>query len=251
VSCAAAVLVAGQAQSLQAQTTVKLNGAPPIAQPVKNKQADIEGKSGAKLEVLFTNNPKGLEALRAGEADVALLAPSVKKVVDAMNAAKPGSASTDGLQEFIVGEGSVSVIVNPNNAVSALTAAQARDIFSGKVTNWKDVGGADAAIQVFVLDPSIIPRIVIEEKVMSGTPVSKDAVVRSKPTDVVAMVSQTANAISFTGTALVTAEVKAVKFDAALKFPMVFVTKGEPTASVKSVIEATKAALGGGLAAKD
>src|SRR5437016_1792134 len=48
-SCVCVLLFA--TASLQAQTTVKLNGAPPVAQPVKNKQAEIESKSGAKLDV--------------------------------------------------------------------------------------------------------------------------------------------------------------------------------------------------------
>lgn len=246
LGCLCAIIFASQAQVLHAYGAVKLNGAPPVATPVKNKQSDIETKSGAKLEIVLTNNPKGLEALRAGEADAALVGPSLKRVVDAINSVKPGSASADGLQEFAVGEGSISIIVHPSNPVSALTIQQARDIFSGKISNWKDVGGTDGAIQIFVLDPSIIPRIVIDDKVMAGTPISKDAVVRSKPGDMPTMVSQSPTAIGFTGTALVTAEVKAVKLDEPLKFPMTFVTKGEPSAPVKAVIDATKAILASG-----
>ena len=243
-ACVAAIFILAQPSIFAEDTTVKLNGAPPVALPIKAKQSDIEAKSGCKLEVILTNNPKGLEALRAGEADGALLAPSLKKVVDAMNAMRPGSASADGLQEFTIGQGTVSLIVHPSNPVGALTMAQARDILSGKITNWKDVGGADAAIQVFVLDPSIIPRIVVEDQIMAGTPVTKNAVVRSKPGDMPTLVSQTPDAISFTGTVLVNASVKAVKLEQPLTFPMICVTKGEPTASMKAILEAAKASLG-------
>ena len=48
--------------------------------------------------------------------------------------------------EFIVARDAIAVIVNPNNPVEELTLQQLSDIYSGKISNWKDVGGEDRPI---------------------------------------------------------------------------------------------------------
>jgi phosphate transport system substrate-binding protein len=55
-------------------------------------------------------------------------------------------------KEFIVAQDGLSVIVNPANPVSKLTVAQLGDIFTGKVSNWKQVGGNDAKIVILSRD---------------------------------------------------------------------------------------------------
>ena len=48
--------------------------------------------------------------------------------------------------EHIIARDAIAVIVNPNNPVSELTLQQISDIYSGKITNWKEVGGEDRPI---------------------------------------------------------------------------------------------------------
>jgi phosphate transport system substrate-binding protein len=56
------------------------------------------------------------------------------------------------LSDHIIGYYSVAVVVNPANPVASLTRDQVRDIFTGVVQNWKEVGGADAPIKIFIRD---------------------------------------------------------------------------------------------------
>jgi phosphate transport system substrate-binding protein len=60
----------------------------------------------------------------------------------------------------------VCVIVHPSNPVKGLTRAQIRDIYNGKTTNWKDLGGADQPIVVVSRDTSSGTYEVFNEKVM-------------------------------------------------------------------------------------
>jgi phosphate transport system substrate-binding protein len=57
------------------------------------------------------------------------------------------------LRSHFIGSYSVTVVVNEQNPLQGLRDRHVRDIFSGVITNWKDVGGPDAPINVYIRDP--------------------------------------------------------------------------------------------------
>ena len=57
-----------------------------------------------------------------------------------------------GLKSFAFAIDGVAAVVNPKNPVANLTQAQVQDIFAGKITNWKTLGGHDAAIHLYTRD---------------------------------------------------------------------------------------------------
>ncbi len=57
------------------------------------------------------------------------------------------------LSNIVIGTYSIAVVVNAANPVAELTRAQVRDIFTGKVKNWNEVGGADSPIHLLARDP--------------------------------------------------------------------------------------------------
>ncbi|MCL2495408.1 MAG: substrate-binding domain-containing protein [Oscillospiraceae bacterium] len=63
-------------------------------------------------------------------------------------------------------------ITHKDNPVESLTIEQLRGIFSGEITNWKDVGGADEAIRAFQREPGSGSQTGMEELVMKGTPMA-------------------------------------------------------------------------------
>ena len=71
-------------------------------------------------------------------------------------------------QEHIVPVDSLVVIVNPDNPVQELTTQQVSDIFAGKVTNWKELGGADAEIALFDRQDGSGTRSVFQSKINNG-----------------------------------------------------------------------------------
>ncbi len=90
-----------------------------------------------------------------------------------------------------------SVIVNPATNVKALTKAQIQAIFTGKTTNWKDVGGADQKI-VFINRPrSSGTRAVFVKTIMGGTPVSEAGLVEDATGTVVTTVKNTPGSVSY------------------------------------------------------
>ncbi|TKB25356.1 phosphate ABC transporter substrate-binding protein [Desulfopila sp. IMCC35006] len=69
----------------------------------------------------------------------------------------------------------VGAVVNPQNKVTALTATQLQDIFSGKIVNWKEVGGEDRGINIYDRDAASGTREVFWKKALQSGDVTKKA----------------------------------------------------------------------------
>lgn len=93
------------------------------------------------------------------------------------------------------------IIVNKENPVDKLTLAQLKDIYAGKITNWKDVGGDDRKIVIYERETSSGTYEVFREKVMEGDNVIATAL--SKPSNgaIVAAVEGNPSAVGYVGLA--------------------------------------------------
>lgn len=105
----------------------------------------------------------GMAALRAGKCDIAAAS---RAVIDQ----EKELAAESGLEmnEYQLGYYSVAVVVNSANTVANLTKEQVYGIFTGKITNWKDVGGADTAIHVYARDPISGTHLGFKEAAMNN-----------------------------------------------------------------------------------
>ena len=90
----------------------------------------------------------GIAALLGGQCDIA--AASRETLKEELELAKMRDIE---LNNYVIGAYSVAVVVNAGSPVANLTKEQVRDIFTGAVTNWKDVGGPDAPIHLYIRDP--------------------------------------------------------------------------------------------------
>jgi phosphate transport system substrate-binding protein len=95
----------------------------------------FEKKSGVTVKVERSGGGKGLKAMFAGQADVAGLS---RALSPEERDKKPSVA--------IIGYDALGVWVNEQNPVKNLTKQQLRDLFTGKITNWKQLGGKDRPV---------------------------------------------------------------------------------------------------------
>lgn len=119
--------------------------------------------AGGTITVSGGGSSAGLSNVNGGTSDIG---DSDVPVTDApsINA----SALTDHQVAIVV----FAIIVNPKTTVTNLTLKQAQDVFSGKVTNWKDVGGADLPVTLIERKPGSGTRLAFDKTVMRGTPES-------------------------------------------------------------------------------
>jgi phosphate transport system substrate-binding protein len=114
-----------------------------------------------------------------------------------------------GLVSFAFAVDGVTVIVNPANNVKDLSAAQVQDIFAGKIANWKDVGGADAAITLYSRDEASGTREVFWGKMLKKGAIADSANIVASNGAMKVAVSQDANAIGYMSIGFVDDAVKA------------------------------------------
>lgn len=93
------------------------------------------------------------------------------------------------------------VIANPSVGVSDLTTEQIADVFSGRVDNWKNIGGADQPITIINRPHSSGSRAVFVEKIMHGEQPSEDGLTQDSSGTVASIVAQTPGAVAYISSA--------------------------------------------------
>ncbi len=99
--------------------------------------------------------------------------------------------------QYVIGVYSVAVIVNGASPVANLTLAQVRDIFTGVVQNWKDVGGPDAPIHLYIRDPISGTHLGFLELAMDKKPYALAVKTATNYTDIVREVTKDPNGIGY------------------------------------------------------
>lgn len=112
----------------------------------------------------------GFLALREGRCDLA----AATRNPTADEAAEFRARGIE-LREYVIGYDGVAVIVNAANPVGSLTREQVKDIFTGRVQNWRRLAGADAAIRVCTRDPVSGTNLGFRELAMNDEPYVADA----------------------------------------------------------------------------
>jgi phosphate transport system substrate-binding protein len=90
-----------------------------------------------------------------------------------------------------------AIITNPSAGVTNLTKKQVQDIYSGKITNWKDVGGKDQAILVINRPSSSGTRAVFTQTIMGGMKLTESGGVQSETGTVVTAVKTTPGSTTY------------------------------------------------------
>lgn len=113
----------------------------------------------------------GFAALLAGECDIASASRLVNE--DELRLAHSRGIKLD---DSLIGYYAVAVIVNATNQVRTLTDSQVRDIFAGKIRNWKELDGRNAPIQTYIRDAASGTHLGFQELAMAGQPYVTNAV---------------------------------------------------------------------------
>ena len=179
--------------------------------PIAQKEAESFLKKTKKsVTVIGGGSGVGIAALLDGTTDIAMSSRKMK-FDEKVKCQETGNA----IVEKVIAYDALAVIVNNSNGVSKLTRTQLEGIFTGKIKNWKEVGGSDLKIVAYSRESSSGTYEFFKEHVLKNKNYVNSILSMPATGAIVQSVSQTAGAIGYVGLAYLEKSVKAlhVSFD--------------------------------------
>lgn len=192
---------------------------------------------GIIIDVQGGGSSAGIKSAQTNTADIGMSSRNLKEEEQSLWSVE---IARDGL----------AVIVNPRNLITDLSLKQVQDIYSGVITNWKQLGGQDSEIHVITREEGSGTRSAFEDLVMNDIEINPRSIVQDSNGTVRQLVGDDPNAIGYVSLGLVNDKVIALKLDGVkathdnvingtynLSRPFLFVTSSEPIGEVKKFID--------------
>lgn len=185
----------------QGQATVSTDGSTSMEKVIGYlSEAYMEDNKNVKVTYNPTGSGSGIQAVSEGRCDIGLSSRDLK------------DEEKQTLEGTVIAIDGIAIIVNPQNSVENLTVDQIAKIYTGEVTNWKDVGGADG------------PIVLIGREAASGTRDGFESITKTKDKckynqeltstgDVIQTVASNPNAIGYASLAAVKDTIKVLKVE--------------------------------------
>ena len=191
----------GQSQT-QLTGTVSTDGSTSMEKVIGAlSESYMTANSGVTVNYNPTGSGSGITAVQEGTCDIGLSSRALKD-----------EEKSAGLKETVLAYDGIAIIVHPDNPVSDLSVEQIAKLYTGEITNWKDVGGKDAEV------------VLIGREAASGTRDGFESITGTKDKcqyrqeltstgDVITAVSQNPDAIGYASLASIKDSVKALNVD--------------------------------------
>ena len=131
-----------------------------------SKWAEIymQANAGKTIAVTGGGSGTGIAALINGTTDIA----ESSRPMDEKERAEIQKATGGPVEEHVVARDGVTVYVHTSNPVKTITMEQLADVYTGKVTNWRELGGPDRPITVYGRENSSGTYVFFKEHVLGG-----------------------------------------------------------------------------------
>lgn len=186
--------------------SLKITGSDTVL-PLSQKEAEeyMKDVPNASISVTGGGSGVGIAALIEGSIDIAQASRMIK--FDETNKIEEQGKT---LKELIIAYDALAVVVNPKNNVTNLTREQLEDIFTGKITNWSELGGADLKIVPYSRETSSGTYEFFKESILDNKNYVNGIMSMPATGAIIQSVSQTEGAIGYVGLAYINDTVKPV-----------------------------------------
>lgn len=196
-----AVLICTAMVGCSKSESVATDGSTSMSKVIESLSEAFLDDTGIEVTYNATGSGAGIEAVLAGRCDIGLSSRDLKD-----------EEKSKGLEGTILAYDGIAIIVHPDNKVADLSIETIAKIYTGEITNWKDVGGVDGEIVLIGREANSGTRDGFE----SITDTEDKCKYRQECTstgDVITAVSSNPNAIGYASLASVKDSVKAVSVD--------------------------------------
>lgn len=221
VSCGGEKKEATETKEVQ-KTSISLKGSDTVL-PLGQKEAEVYMQKDSTTSITVTGGGSGVgvTALIDNSTDIAMSSRDLK-----MDEKLKLTDNKKEIEQITIAFDALAVVVNPENKVSKLTREQIEKIFTGEITNWKQVGGINEKIVVYSRESSSGTYEFFKEHVLNKKNYASSVLSMPATGAIVQSISQTKGAIGYIGLAYETKDVKsiAVSYDEGKTFVMPSIT---------------------------
>ena len=197
----AAVLMCTAMVGCSKSESVATDGSTSMSKVIESLSEAFDEETGIEVTYNATGSGAAIEAVLAGRCDIGLSSRDLKE-----------EEKENGLEGTILAYDGIAIIVHPDNPVTDLSIETIAKIYTGEITNWKDVGGNDGEIVLIGREANSGTRDGFES--ITGTEYKcKYRQECTSTGDVITAVSSNPNAIRYASLASVKDSVKAVSVD--------------------------------------
>ncbi|MDL2267334.1 phosphate ABC transporter substrate-binding protein [Desulfovibrio sp. OttesenSCG-928-G15] len=220
-----ALLFFGSSHAIAAEE-INISGSTTVL-PVMQKagEAFMAANPGITLSISGGGSGSGIKALNEGLCQIAMSSRDIKKTEMELGT-KNGVTAV----RTAIAVDALIPVVHPENTVKNLSAAQLKDIYAGRITNWKEVGGKDGKIVVVSRDTSSGTYETWAEIIMQKGKVTPNALLQASNGTVVQTVSGNKRAIGYIGFGYLTDSLKKLDVDGIEATPQTALAKQWPIA---------------------
>lgn len=206
----------------------------PVAQALAN--AYMTKHPEVKITVSGGDSNVGINDVHSGRADIGTSSRNLT------------SSESEGLSQYKIGEDAITITVNEKNPITSISLDELSGIYSGRISNWKQLNGKDAPITPVTRELGSGTRVDFEE--MVGNTQTKSVITASSTYEALHTVAVSPNTIAYIAQNAVDNQVKVLEVNNIpinretvtngsypLKRPMLFLVKGTPTGTLKDFID--------------
>ncbi|MBI5232253.1 MAG: phosphate ABC transporter substrate-binding protein [Coriobacteriales bacterium] len=200
LALAMSLVFGGPMNAFALSGSLKLSGSTTV-QPVAEalKAGFVKKNPSVSMAIAGGGSGVGISDVLAGRVNIGMSSRALKS-----------TEKSKGAVGYAIARDALTVVVNPNNPVKNLSADQIKKIYSGKITNWKQVGGKDARIVVVGRTAASGTYDFFKEKFMVGATMSSTVKAYSSNGLVRSAVAGNKNAIGYLSMAFVNTTVRGV-----------------------------------------
>ena len=186
---------------LEAETTISISGSTSVGPLMLKIQEKYEAANeGVTLEVQENGSGAGIKDVINGVSEIGMSSRELK------------SEEASQVDSTVIAHDGIALLVNPANKVENVSLEEIKDIYTGKITNWKELGGTDAPIVVISREEGSGTRDAFQEIVgYKSEELIKDASIADGSGAVKTAVAGNENAIGFASFEYVDSSVAALK----------------------------------------
>lgn len=190
------IILSGCAFKPDNNNIIRIVGSDTMFELTKNLADEyMKENPGISIYVKGGGTGIGISALINDQADICTASRNLRPIESKQLAEYYGSVG----MVFLIAKDALSVYVNKRNQVKDISITNLKKIFTGKINNWKYLGGKDTLITTVIRNPNSGTYLYFKEHILEDEEYSPNSIIEPTTKDITIFVSQNLNAIGYGG----------------------------------------------------